>query len=397
VGGEPSFVFRPGLSSKGSTFATNGVIAAILLVVTLFGLVASALVWLVSSTGHCQAPRRGWRACPLHLVTCPRGGTDGGFEPEMKWPSPVWWAMCRFVAYQGPPVRLHEMLYEPEHSLIHQSYHAHEREEPLNGDGWGVGWYDPRLEDWPATYRTLQPAWSDENMRHVSPLVETPTFFAHVRAASPGLPVHRLNCHPFRGGRHEHEETEDLAAEEAGRRRMMFMHNGGIETFQAIKRDLQEQLADDAYFTIDGSTDTEHLFALLQQELGEAAADPTVADMARALEATLTRVHELEREAGVQGETSANFCLTDGERMVATRYKRPTDKTPESLHVGTAGAFYCEGAGYGVQDRGAEDAVLITSERLWNDDRAWRTVPENHLVTVGPEHEVTFEPLDPAA
>jgi predicted glutamine amidotransferase len=289
------------------------------------------------------------------------------------------------------------MLYEPEHSLIHQSYHAHEREEPLNGDGWGVGWYDPRLEDHPATYRTLQPAWSDDNMRHVSPLVETPTFFAHVRAASPGLPVHRLNCHPFRGGRHDHEDQEGLEPAETGRRRLMFMHNGGVEAFQRIKRDLQEELADDAYFTIDGSTDTEHLFALVQQQLGEAAADPTVDDMAEALEATLARVHELQRAADVDGEIAANFCLTDGERMVATRYKHPVDETPESLYIGTAGAFYCEGAGYGVQDPGADDAVLVSSERLGNDERAWREVPENHLVTVDPGHDVTLEPLEPAA
>ena len=50
--------------------------------------------------------------------------------------------MCRFAAYHGPPIPLDELLYKPDHSIVHQSTDAREREEPLNGDGWGVGWYD---------------------------------------------------------------------------------------------------------------------------------------------------------------------------------------------------------------------------------------------------------------
>ena len=48
--------------------------------------------------------------------------------------------MCRFTLYLGPPVRLSTLLTEPEHSLILQSFHAAERDEPLNGDGFGIGW-----------------------------------------------------------------------------------------------------------------------------------------------------------------------------------------------------------------------------------------------------------------
>ena len=43
--------------------------------------------------------------------------------------------MCRFTLYLGPPVRLSTLLIEPSHSLIQQSFHAEERSEPLNGDG----------------------------------------------------------------------------------------------------------------------------------------------------------------------------------------------------------------------------------------------------------------------
>jgi hypothetical protein len=72
----------------------------------------------------------------------------------------------------GPPIQLDELLYQPDHSIIQQSIDAREREEPLNGDGWGVGWYDPSLSPEPAVYREVRPAWNDGNMRQLSPLVE---------------------------------------------------------------------------------------------------------------------------------------------------------------------------------------------------------------------------------
>ena len=48
--------------------------------------------------------------------------------------------MCRFLAYRGTPIKLDKLLYRPKNSLINQSFRAREREEPLNGDGFGVGW-----------------------------------------------------------------------------------------------------------------------------------------------------------------------------------------------------------------------------------------------------------------
>ena len=49
--------------------------------------------------------------------------------------------------------------------------------------------------------------------------MRSPLFFAHIRAAI-GSAVQQTNCHPFRYGR------------------WLFMHNGFIDGFAAIKRDL---------------------------------------------------------------------------------------------------------------------------------------------------------------
>ena len=59
----------------------------------------------------------------------------------------------------------------------------------------------------------------DQNLRELAGHVRSPLFFAHIRAAI-GPAGQQANCHPSRYGR------------------WLFMHNGFIDWFAAIKRDL---------------------------------------------------------------------------------------------------------------------------------------------------------------
>jgi predicted glutamine amidotransferase len=302
--------------------------------------------------------------------------------------------MCRFVAYHGPPIGLDELLYEPNHSIVDQSVEAREREEPLNGDGWGVGWYEPDRDPEPAVYREVRPAWNDDNMREVSPLVETPLYFAHVRAASPGLAVQQLNCHPFPGGRRAVGSAREPAPAARGRRRLLFMHNGALGAYRDVIRRLREELAEELYFGIRGSTDSEHAFAVIQEQLGDAARDPGTEDLATAVRDGLAYLERLKDEVGGGDRpTTANVCLTDGESVVATRYASPADAAAQSLYVGEAGSFVAYGEFVATPDPIGDAATLVASEPLFEDDRVWREVPRNHLVTVAPDGETTVEPL----
>ena len=47
------------------------------------------------------------------------------------------------------------------------------------------------------------------------------------------------------------------------------MHNGGIPQFQRIRRKLLALLDDDVFDWIKGQTDSEHVFALLMQQIRE--------------------------------------------------------------------------------------------------------------------------------
>ena len=126
--------------------------------------------------------------------------------------------MCRWLAYSGSPVLLEELLYRPEHSLIDQCLHARLGVETTNGDGFGLGWYSPHTET-PAVFHSIEPAWNDRNLREVASHVQSPLFFAHIRAST-GTAVQQTNCHPFRYGR------------------WLWVHNGLVRDFHRIKRDL---------------------------------------------------------------------------------------------------------------------------------------------------------------
>jgi len=297
------------------------------------------------------------------------------------------------MAYHGPPITLDELLYEPEHSLIRQSVDARERPEPLNGDGWGVGWYDRELSPEPAVYREVRPAWNDENMRRLSPLIETQLYFAHVRAASPGLAVHQLNCHPFPGGQHTLGDSRHRDPIEEGRQELMFMHNGSLGAYEAVIRRLETDLGRETFLGIRGSTDSEHAFAVIQEELGEAVVDPSLGDLVGAVRESLAYLERLKADADSGATTRANFCLTDGESIVATRYASPTDADAASLYVGEAGGFVADGGSVATPDPSGDAATIIASEPPFEDDRVWRTVPQNHLVTVAPDGETAVEPL----
>lgn len=55
--------------------------------------------------------------------------------------------MCRFTYYLGDEITVADLVTRPENSLIHQSVHASERPEPLNGDGFGLVWYVAEPDD----------------------------------------------------------------------------------------------------------------------------------------------------------------------------------------------------------------------------------------------------------
>ncbi|MGC1183356.1 class II glutamine amidotransferase [Legionella sp.] len=281
--------------------------------------------------------------------------------------------MCRLVAYIGNNLLISNILVKPEDSLIKQSLLAKESSTPTNGDGFGVGWYAPKISPEPALFLSILPAWNDENLLNLANKIESPLFFAHVRAASMGG-VNTFNCHPFVF------------------KNWMFMQNGQIQNFLAIKRPLRRLLDDDIYHWIRGQTDSEHFFALFLQ-LAKGHDLNQLAVVAEVLLTTFNTIQQLLNQFGTPGASYYNVCLSDGKRIVASRYCTDINKQPESLHYFEGSYFWSKQDCFEEGNLTPRRCVLIASEKLTDFNKQWKPVPANHLILVDADYSVTIQPI----
>lgn len=261
--------------------------------------------------------------------------------------------MCRWLTYVGAPHRLQDALFSPAHSLIDQSLHSRLGAETTNGDGYGVGWYGTEPE--PAVFRGTEPAWNDENLRELAAHVTSRCFFAHIRASS-GTAVQATNCHPFR-----HD-------------RRLWMHNGLINGFDALKRDLVLDVDPALFPLIRGQTDSEVLF-FLALTLGLEDDPPA------AVAGAIGLVEAAGRRRGVEHPFQGTIATTDGDRLWAFRYS--SEGRSRSLFytsdLPTLRELYPKLA---LLQGLSDDTRLVVSEPLGDLPGAWNEVPEATCVVV---------------
>jgi predicted glutamine amidotransferase len=270
-----------------------------------------------------------------------------------------------------------DLLLKAEQSLVLQSYKAREREEPLNGDGFGVGWYTPAIDPNPCVFTSIQPAWSNRNLFRLSEKIRSTCFFAHVRAASPGTYVSEFNCHPF-----QYEQ-------------FLWMHNGKIAEFHKIKRMLRESLHDKYYNYIQGTTDSEHAFALFLNLLGNHIYNYTITDLSNALISTIKQIEEWAKLAGIVEPSHLNFAVSDGYDILVSRHVLNSDAEPPSLYISSGERIEIRDGMYHMAPiKHHPNAVIIASEPLTGDRSEWQKVKRNHLVLVSPELHIQQLPVE---
>ena len=280
--------------------------------------------------------------------------------------------MCRFLVYQGDPILLSKLLTEPKHSLIKQSYNATERSEPLNGDGFGVGWYDKSLHEEACIFTSVRPAWANRNLTRMVAKIQSSLVFAHVRAATEGLPVTELNCHPFQRGK------------------LLWMHNGSICDFAKIKRHLRRSLSENSYNWLEGSTDSEHAFALVYDHLDDSKENGPE-EWLEAIRKAIAQIKGWVEEFAPDAEPlRCNFAITDGRQTLVTRYVGSDIENAESLYYSSGSAFTCdrEGEGHLEPEDKEGKAVIVASEPTTEDRSDWTLVPNNHAVLIDQECKV---------
>jgi glutamine amidotransferase len=247
--------------------------------------------------------------------------------------------MCRWIAYSGEPIFIEDLVTLPEQSLVVQSHSSREAKSAVNADGFGLGWYGERPE--PGVFRDLRPAWSDENLLSLARQIRSRLFFAHVRAST-GTAISRANCHPFTLGR------------------WMFMHNGGIGHWEAVRRTIENAIPDELFRHRGGTTDSEAMFLLL-------LANGLEQDPAGAFRLTMGFIEATMDAAGIEEPLRVTAAVTDGVAIHALRYS--TRIEPETLYVRRL--------------RRAE-GLLMASEPLDDGRTDWEAVPKQSLAILTP-------------
>ncbi len=265
--------------------------------------------------------------------------------------------MCRHLAWIGAPRTLARLTLERPHSLLHQSWAPRRMAYgTINADGFGAGWYAPRLRAAPARVRRAVPMWTDASYASMAGVIASGCVLAAVRSATVGMPVEESATAPFTDGTR------------------LLSHNGRVDptAVRTLLRDRPD--APQPESTCDS--------ALLAALVWERAATVPLADAVAAVVTSLASA-DLADSAGtttpwaadwtaapepaVPGRARLNLLVADGSQLVATAW----------------GDTLC----YRVE----ADGVLVASEP--DDDKSgWIAVPDHHLL-VADTRKVTLRSL----
>jgi glutamine amidotransferase len=293
--------------------------------------------------------------------------------------------MCRFVAYLGEPIVLEQMLFLPDSSIVEQAVHP-QLLSAMNLAGFGVTAWDRGSADpkRPWTYRTPGLPFFDRNLRSLSRKAHADALIAHVRGVvlTDREVVDEGNVHPFR--------FEGIPTALA--------MNGDLEDFPVMRYDLVEHIRPELARRIEGTTDSEWLYALILSQLADPSARADPDELAAATERALMLVREVRARHGLARQSAVNLVLSDGHCLVATRFAYDYGWYHEGWSFASGERRYdfttlwfAQGSGYGLHDGEwgvgpgrPETSIVIASEPLTHDRSRWLEVAEYAMLVVRP-------------
>ena len=253
--------------------------------------------------------------------------------------------MCRLLAYVGAPVSPAPLVFGGNHSLYRQSWAPGELlSGSVNADGYGVVWRG--ADGVLARIAASRPIWYDGDLETTLGAVRSGCVFAALRNGTPGIPVDGTGVLPL---------TFDGWA---------FALNGFVPDFRARHmRALREELPDELYAELRGSSDSETLFLLALAFIGEGA---TALEALRRIRARVLQRLDPDQEAQL------NMVLTDGHRVTAVR--TGSVEATNSLYVARRPDFAPEG-------------VVLASEPT-HPEASWTAVDAHTWVELDPDGQV---------
>ena len=155
------------------------------------------------------------------------------------------------------------------------------------------------------------------------------------------------------------------------------MHNGVVSGFTSIRREMTALMSDTTFANVHGSTDSEHLAALYMTHLTKGSKSVDAFEktyplhaMAAAMQFAVATALQLQKSLVDESErrpNSLNLCATDGEKIIAYRFRNHATSQPPSL-------YYSAHAGVTLNRKYADHPDGVTVKR--DEERMART--ESH-------------------
>jgi glutamine amidotransferase len=289
--------------------------------------------------------------------------------------------MCRILAYLGEPLPVRNLLFDTDNGLVRQSYSPRMMHKFLNLAGFGMTAWDPTSlrPEQPFTYRATSVPSFDRNLRYMASKLAPCCVVAHVRGVTDsgeGV-VADTNLHPF------HFPGT----------RVVLAHNGHLRQFPSMRYALVEHVEPRLARHIEGTTDSEWIYALILSQLADPYSEPQTRELADATANALRILRRVRAAHGIDTSSPANLCVSTGRAIVATRFSfdygwyPPADEMLE-VDLPFVSLWYAIGGEYTLRERDwrmtAGDpprSVIIASEPLTSDSSGWLEVPEYSMLT----------------
>lgn len=270
--------------------------------------------------------------------------------------------MCRLYGFiSSDPRKVECELIRSQNSLMAQSHR--DTEGYRNPDGWGLGVYKGSV---PYVVKQVEKADESDDFRWTASETMADRVISHIRRATVGQ-VNRENTHPF-----VHDD-------------LMLAHNGHVGHFDKVRAYLLNELTAEETTWIEGTTDSEHILALVHHHVNSGHGLP----LREALITSLQQIIGWCRSVAADEEPALNVIVSNGFEMVASRYHR-------SLHYTVRDAVHaCEVCARHPQHFGDEPpadyaAVAFASEPITSNE-TWVPIPNRSVVHVRGDYSVEVE------
>jgi glutamine amidotransferase len=291
--------------------------------------------------------------------------------------------MCRVFAYLGDPVTLDGPLYSADNSLIRQTV-SPRLMSLLNIGGFGVAAWNADSVDpsRPYFYKTPSVPVFDRNLKALAEKVQATAAISHVRGVvyDPAETVGPQNLHPFR-----FPQAQVLLAQ-----------NGDLYDFGKMRYELLQFVPPEIARHIEGTTDTEWVYALVLSQLADPWGPASAAELATAAASAIKILREIRDRLGLQIQSPVNLVISDGNSLIATRFcfdygwypdddsffagEREFDFTTLWYTLGES--FTEEEDGWAIRFGERNGAAVVASEPIGGNATGWLEVPEYSMLVI---------------